>query len=190
MTTPVRSSQPAIGTATLCVMGRSRTQLSTDVTRRPPSRTGWRRIAARYLMSTLVVLWMAAESPALGAASIGEEAAPSPPVMTDLAVTNVGESARGAFELLTYTITVANDGASTATGIIVTITLPDSAWLGSARASQGSCTQEPPTVACSLGSLSSSDTATVTILVTPRSPGTVKSTARVVADEPDDDPTN
>jgi uncharacterized repeat protein (TIGR01451 family) len=85
---------------------------------------------------------------------------------------------------LTYAITVTNSGPSTATGIMLTDTLPESVTFGSATPSQGSCSGTG-TVICDLGTLTSSATATITIMVTPTARGTIVNTASVTGNEPD-----
>jgi uncharacterized repeat protein (TIGR01451 family) len=67
-------------------------------------------------------------------------------------------------ENVTYTITVTNNGPGAADGVTVTDALPAGATLVSANASQGSCSGTT-TVSCSLGSLASGASATVTIVV-------------------------
>ena len=86
---------------------------------------------------------------------------------------------------LTYTITAANTGGLTATGVTVTDPLPASAHYKSASATQGTCTRPSTakggTVTCSLGSLGGGDSATVTIVVTTTKPGMLSDTATVTA---------
>ena len=86
---------------------------------------------------------------------------------------------------LTYTITAANTGGLTATGVTVTDPLPASAHYNSASATQGTCTRPSTakggTVTCSLGSLGGGDSATVTIVVTTTKPGMLSDTATVTA---------
>ncbi|HEY3129262.1 MAG TPA: hypothetical protein VGL91_07375 [Acidobacteriota bacterium] len=91
---------------------------------------------------------------------------------------------------LTYSIAVANNGPSGATGVVVTDALPGGATFGSATSTQGNCTQASGTVTCSIGTLASGASATVTIVVTPSSTGTISNTAVVKGNENDPSPNN
>jgi uncharacterized repeat protein (TIGR01451 family) len=90
---------------------------------------------------------------------------------------------------LTYSLAVKSTGGP-ATGVTVTDVLPAGVTYGSATASQGSCTESARTVTCALGDLPAGGTATVTIVVTPNTPGTTSNTATVKGNEPDPDTTN
>jgi len=97
---------------------------------------------------------------------------------------------------LTYTITVTNHGALTATGVTVTDPLPASVHFNSMSPSQGTCTRSTTTkpktkdgtVTCNLGSLSGGASATITIVVTPTRTGTLTNTASVTMDQTDPTP--
>ncbi len=93
---------------------------------------------------------------------------------------------------LTYTITVANGGPNTATGVTVNDALPKNAGFGSATSSQGSCTLKPQKrlVTCALGSVAGGANAVVTIVVKPTSKGTITNTATASADQADPNTTN
>jgi uncharacterized repeat protein (TIGR01451 family) len=90
---------------------------------------------------------------------------------------------------ITYSITVSNAGPISATGVTVTDTLPAGTSIYSANASQGSCSGAG-TITCSLGTIASAASATVTIVVTANTPGTVNNTATVSANETDPTPAN
>ena len=90
---------------------------------------------------------------------------------------------------LTYTITVTNNGPDPATGVILTDDLPDSAAFVSASP-QCMYIQANHTVVCSLGTLTSGATATVTIVVRPLQGGTITNTASVSAVEMDPNAAN
>jgi len=86
--------------------------------------------------------------------------------------------------LLTYTVTVRNNGFETARGISLTDTLDRNVRFKSARASQGRCSAQKTAVSCALGDLGDGESATVTIVVRPSKKGTVTNTAPVAAVEP------
>lgn len=89
---------------------------------------------------------------------------------------------------LTYTLTVANNGPDTATGVTLTDILPSSVTFISASAG---CSEAGSVVTCDLGSLASGSDATVVIAVTtPSDIGMLSNTATVTANEEDPDPGN
>jgi uncharacterized repeat protein (TIGR01451 family) len=81
--------------------------------------------------------------------------------------------------LLTYTLTVSNNGPSNATGLTVTDTLPTNVNVVMNTASQGSITQSGSVVTAVLGSINVGATATITLLVTPTQVGTISNTATI-----------
>jgi uncharacterized repeat protein (TIGR01451 family) len=76
------------------------------------------------------------------------------------------------FELLEYTLTVANSGPAAATGVVLTNWLPAGVAFVTAYASQGSWTQADAVVRCDLGDMPGGASATLNILVQPLVAGT------------------
>lgn len=92
-------------------------------------------------------------------------------------------------QTLTYEITVANAGPSTATDVLVLDELPQGVTFVSATVSQGAgCDASGGRVACPVGSVTAGGTATVTIRVRPmEAPRIITNRATVQANEPDAD---
>ncbi len=88
---------------------------------------------------------------------------------------------------ITYGVTVTNNGPDGATGASLAATLPAGVTLVSATPSQGTC---DGVVNCTLGAMASLATATVTIVVTADSAGTVNYPMSVAAAEADPVTTN
>jgi len=113
----------------------------------------------------------------------GASSAPAVPVLpasADLSLTKTsGASTTTPGSTVTYTITVANAGPSTATSVVVTDTLPAGLQFVSATPSQGSCSGTT-TVTCTLGNVLSGANATITLqaLVTATT-GSITNTATV-----------
>ncbi len=114
-------------------------------------------------------------APGIADLSISKSAAPEP--------LTVGNK-------LTYTIAVTNNGPSGATGVVVTDVLPGGATFGSTSSTQGTCAQAGGTVTCNIGALTSGASATITIIVTPTTAGTMSNTASVKGSENDPIPNN
>ncbi|HEX3798839.1 MAG TPA: proprotein convertase P-domain-containing protein [Verrucomicrobiae bacterium] len=91
---------------------------------------------------------------------------------------------------LTYTISVTNNGPDTAKNVAVNQSLPTNVVFVSANSSQGTINVGSGAVSCNIGTLNVGDTASVTVIVSPQSPGTIFSTATVGALEPDVNPFN
>jgi uncharacterized repeat protein (TIGR01451 family) len=109
----------------------------------------------------------------------------------DLAVTKTGSpDPVNAGSQLTYVVTVTNQGPGTATGVVLNDLLPTSAAYMSSLPSQGSCGLSNNELICTLGTLASGSTASVSILVTPSLAGIISNTASTAANEPDVNLTN
>ncbi|MCL4829581.1 MAG: DUF11 domain-containing protein, partial [Caldilinea sp.] len=116
----------------------------------------------------------------------------TPLTATDLQISKIGAPAIvNAGEAVAYTMVVTNLGAYTASNVMVFDALPVSFSLGSAAASQGSCSGAHP-LRCDLGELAVNATATITVVATADAPVTTDAMnmAHVVADNPDNDLAN
>jgi uncharacterized repeat protein (TIGR01451 family) len=117
----------------------------------------------------------------------------SPPVTTivtpvaDLAVGKNGPASVFAVSNLTYGIFITNLGPSTASGVVVTDTLPAGAVFVFAS---GGGTMNAGVVSWALGSLSSGQTSNLTLTVTSPASGTLTNTASVSSPTGDPNPTN
>ncbi len=80
---------------------------------------------------------------------------------------------------LTYTITVANLGPSSASSVTVTDALPSNVNFVSVTPSQGTATNVAGVISCALGSLANNATATVQLVVAPTAAGSLTNTATV-----------
>ena len=90
---------------------------------------------------------------------------------------------------ITYTATVTNNGPNEATNVTLTDSLPASLSLVSAVPSQGNCSGDP-NISCALDTLAASANATVTIVATANSEGSVDNTASVSATQADPQASN
>ncbi len=95
-------------------------------------------------------------------------------------------------QTVTYTLTVTNDGPTgdPALAVQTVDTLPATATLQSANPSQGTCSSASTSVTCQLGPLASGASATITIVVTPTTVGTITNSAAVSSSASDPNPAN
>jgi uncharacterized repeat protein (TIGR01451 family) len=91
---------------------------------------------------------------------------------------------------LTFTLTVHNQNPITATGVVLTNTLPVNASLSSFSTTHGSCSPGPDMVLCQLGELPAQDTAVIPIVVTLPVEGLADNSAMVNGDDQDPDISN
>ncbi len=88
---------------------------------------------------------------------------------------------------LTYTLTAHNSGPQDTTGVTLTDSLPAGVDFVSATPTQGLCDEASGTVTCLLGALISGANASVDIVVTPQSVGSITNQASVTSDLADPD---
>jgi len=94
---------------------------------------------------------------------------------------------------LTYTVAITNNGPSTATGVLVTDTLPSGVSFASSSPGLPTCTEWEGVVTCGLNTLTNGESATViiTVDVPPSRPaGVIRNTATASSDVPDPDETD
>ncbi|MEO6036146.1 MAG: M36 family metallopeptidase, partial [Verrucomicrobiota bacterium] len=91
---------------------------------------------------------------------------------------------------LTYTINITNHGPISASGVMLTNTLPSTAAFVSAVSTQGSFVNAGGTIIYNLGNIPSGGGAVVTIVVRPTVIGTIVATSRVAASQSDSAPGN
>ncbi len=109
----------------------------------------------------------------------------------DLVVSKTAEpDVVAAGEVLTYTITISNNGPATATTVLVSDTLPAGAAFVSVSPGAPDCAESGGVITCTLASLANGEMATVTLLVTTATTGTLTNTVTVESLEPDPIPFN
>ena len=90
---------------------------------------------------------------------------------------------------VTFTLTVANNGLTGATGVVVTDTLPVGLSFVSVSTTQGACTSAA-TITCNVGALAKNASARVTLVTRTTATGIIRNTASVRATELDPNPAN
>ena len=108
--------------------------------------------------------------------------------VADLSVTAAASSNTTTGNTSTYTLTVTNNGPSTASDVAVAIQIPSTGILVSAATTMGSCATS--TSGCNLGSVPSGTTATITVSVLQTTSGTATLTARVSGSTTDNNSSN
>jgi len=90
----------------------------------------------------------------------------------------------------TCALTVRNLGPSTATGIVVSNPVPDGLIVNAVIASKGTVVQTNPAIVASIGTLTNSESATVTFACQGAVPGRYLNQGSVALDQPDPNPLN
>ncbi len=88
-------------------------------------------------------------------------------------------------EPLTYTVVVTNNGLDAAENVTLSDTLPVGTAFNFATITQGTCAIGFPLLQCQLGTLDVGDNVTLTVRVTPSSPGVITNTVSVTSDTDD-----
>jgi uncharacterized repeat protein (TIGR01451 family) len=107
----------------------------------------------------------------------------------DLSITKSGPAFAQSGGSITYKLTVHNTGPANASNVVVNDPLPGGETLVSATPSQGTCSGA---VTCNLGSISSGDSASITIVADVTAPcgSKLDNTATVIGHQPDPDSSN
>ncbi len=110
-----------------------------------------------------------------------------PPPSADLSITKASDSPFPAVgDVVTYTISVTNQGPDAATGVVVTDVLLGTFHTVSASSNQGSCTVSGPVI-CNLGTLDNGGIAHVKVILTVGDFGNLSDVATVVSQTNDPD---
>jgi len=86
-------------------------------------------------------------------------------------------------DAMTYTLTVTNIGAATATGVTLGSILPSSVEISSITTGAGSCSESNNTITCDIGSIAINGSTTITINTLLSASGTLTNSVIVVANE-------
>jgi uncharacterized repeat protein (TIGR01451 family) len=84
-------------------------------------------------------------------------------------------------DVLTYTLTVTNNGTGSVTNVSVEDKLPNQLDFVSVETTQGTCDRDGRNLTCELGTLGDTQSETITIRVRPRKEGNLSNTATVSA---------
>jgi uncharacterized repeat protein (TIGR01451 family) len=115
----------------------------------------------------------------------------APPVPVDVALSlTAAPNPVGVGAPLTYSLTVTNNSSTTATGVVVSNTLPPNVTVFSLLPSQGAATNQSGVVTYSVGSLPNDSAATLAIVVIPNAAGLLTNTASAFSLQTDSQPTN
>jgi uncharacterized repeat protein (TIGR01451 family) len=115
----------------------------------------------------------------------------APPLPVDLALNLVAAPNPVAVgSPLTYLLTVSNNSSTTATGVVVSNTLPANTTLFSLLPSQGVATNQSGLVTFNVGNLSNGSAATLTMVVLPNVAGLLTNVAAVFSAQTDSAPGN
>ena len=111
---------------------------------------------------------------------------------SDVAITKEAPASAEAGTAFPYELTVTNNGPSPARNVSIIDNLPDGVTFVGSSTPQGTCTQSGGTVSCSLGTMASEASVTITIDVIPTqsSSGTITNSATVSTSDTDPDPSN
>ena len=114
---------------------------------------------------------------------------PAPPVDVALSLT-AAPNPVGVGAPLTYSLTVTNNSLTTATGVVVSNTLPPNVSVISVLPSEGSASNHAGMVTFTVGSLTNGDAATLAIVVVPNAAGLLTNTATAFSAQTDSQPAN
>jgi uncharacterized repeat protein (TIGR01451 family) len=155
------------------------TPVPTASTATPLLRRGARRRAASLVMAAAVASFASISGPSAVAGTVAGTA--------DLAVALTDRPDPASVgQHVFYTVTTRNRGPASATGVRLSVSLPDGASFASASSTKGTC--ESPVdsmITCRLGEVLPGTKAGVTIDVVPSGPGVMRSEASVRASQAD-----
>jgi uncharacterized repeat protein (TIGR01451 family) len=137
----------------------------------------------RQTSNPATVGWVEPAPPPPPPTTTTTDTTPPAPPKADVSVSVAGPSYGRVGQRLTYTVSIANAGPDTATGITLRATIPAGATLVSASESRGNgCSGST----CAVGTLASGAAATVTLVLEANQTGTFNVTARAESDyDPD-----